>query len=441
MAGVEQEAYLRKTAESLILAAQQGAFGRPVQILGAETIAGPRAGAVRLYAGLQSGWLYRALSAQDCALARQFIAWPFSSVQVYFDGAAVRVEAPWPPELATKTIYLRNICRNPRGKLRWAVGVDEVGRTIIGGFTDTSPHWLVAGTTGSGKTTALLTIAYQLAQDPMARLVFLDGKGGASFMPLTNVQNAIGPIARTVPEARAALGWVWAELQRRYEAMARGANSFDHAICVLVDEFQEFTSDPVIAELLLRLVTSGRAAKIHCVLATQHPTVRAFGGEAAIKRNLPARLALRVLDARASEVVVGSSQPRADALTGAGDGYVITTMIHRVQVAVVERGELEALPRAEPEIGFWEGMPALGQMPEPRWAYTGKELACGLVAAEKAWGRIRLLNLLRQVGAPVPGAPRADRLLSLGRETLRELAAMGFVLRQVACLPASEEGL
>jgi hypothetical protein len=429
---MDKETYLRKTAEALVLAAQQGVFGRPIQVLGAETIAGPRAGAVRLYAGLQSGLLYRILSAQDCALARQFIAWPFPSVQVYFDGAAVRVEAPWPPELATKTIYLRNICRNPRGKLRWAVGVDEIGRTVIGGFSDSAPHWLVAGTTGSGKTTALLTVAYQLTQDPQARLVLLDGKGGASLAPLANAPNVLGPIATSVEEARAALRWVWGELQRRYASLAQGDGDLGPGLCVIMDEFQEFAEDPYVAELLRRIVLSGRAAKVHCLLSTQHPTIKAFGGQSAIKRNLPGRLALRVLDGRASEVVIGASVPRADALTGAGDAYVVTTRIHRVQVAMVGREDWDALPRTEPEIPSWGDYHSdLGAIPEPRWSYSPAEVACGLVAAYQGWGRVRLLSLLQRIGAGA-GSIRADRLLSLGRATLSALSELGYELCQAS---------
>jgi len=435
MADKQKQAYLNQTAEALIAAAQGGALGRPVQVLQAETIAGPRAGAVRLFCGLATGYLYRVLSADDAALARQFVAWPFQGdVQVFLDGRAVRVEAPWPPDLAVKAIRLREIAPHPKGGGRWVVGVDEVGRTVIGGLTDSSPHWLIAGTTGSGKTTALLGAAYQLAQDPKARLVIIDGKGGAGLAPLSHLPGVVGPVAGDAVSARRALAWVHNELRRRYEALADRRGDGWPLLVVIFDEFQELTGEPAVAELLRRIVLKGRAARVHCLLATQHPTVRMFGEDGgAVKRNLPARLALRVLDAEASRVAVGAPVPRADRLTGAGDGYTITAAVHRVQVALVEARDLDRLPRAEPEIEDWPEVEAedLGQEVEaPRWAYTGAELACGLVAAARGWGRPRMVEMMADLGLGRPGAERAIRLLQLGREQLEALDSLGVDLTE-----------
>ena len=425
-----KHALLEQTARSLITAAVQGYLGRPMQVLKAETIAGPRAGAVRLYGGLHTGSLYRALAADDAALARQFIAWSFpGDVSVYLDGRAVRVEAPWPPGLATEAIRLRDIAPHPRGGGRWVIGIDEIGRTVIGSFGDRNPHWLVAGTTGSGKTTALLGAALQLARTGGARLVLIDGKAGAGLAPLTNLPGVIGPIAGDPITARRALGWVYRELQHRYETLAMGSVEMPYILVVVFDEFQEFTTDPLVAELLRRIVSRGRAARVHCLLATQHPTTRMFGDNGGvIKRNLPARLALRVLDAKASEVAVGGPVPRADRLTGAGDAYTITTQIHRVQVALVEREDFDRVPRSEPVLDAFPDVNAedLGQEVEPpRWSYTGEELAAALVAAAKGWGRPSLQRMMERLGMNRPGSVRADRLLRLGREQHQALEAMG----------------
>jgi hypothetical protein len=214
--------------------------------------------------------------------------------------------------------------------------------------------------------------------------------------------------------------------------MEQGISEFEYAIIVIIDEFQEFTQDGICAELLRRLVTAGRAAQIHCVLATQHPTLRSFGGEMAIKRNLPGRLALRVLDQKASEVVLGRPQPRADLLAGAGDAYVVgSTAIHRVQIALVDKAEWESLPRYETPIRAWGGpISDLGQDPAPRGGFTGRELAAGLIAAKLGFGRIKLIQLLQRLGLGA-GSVRADRLLALGREALEALADLGFVVKQV----------
>ncbi|MBC7228697.1 MAG: hypothetical protein H5T61_15930 [Thermoflexales bacterium] len=427
---MDRQALLNQMAQTLVAAASQGAFGDPIPIPRAETVNGPRAGAVRLFAGWHTGPLLRILAADDCALARQFIPWDFQDAQVYLDGRAVRVEAPWPPELATQAVRLREINRQPRGGGRWTIGIDELGRTVIGALNHATPHWLLAGTTGSGKTTALLGAALQFSRDPQTRLVLIDGKGGAGLYPLRNLPGLVGPIATDLESARNALGWVHRELQRRYEMMASGRAVAFPRLVVVYDEFQEHTSDPLIAELLRRIVLKGRAAQVHCLLATQHPTVRMFGEEGgAVKRNLPGRLALRVLDAKASEVVVGGPVPRADRLTGAGDAYAIATQTVRVQVALVEGEDLDEVERSEPEMDDYPpmGPEDVGQeVEEPRWSYTGEELAVALAAVVRGWGRPRLQAALEQRGLGRPGSVRADRLLRLAREQLEALREEGL---------------
>ncbi len=432
---MDRETYLQQSARAIVDAAQKGVFHRPIQIFLVETIAGPRAGALRIFAGLDSGPLYRALSADSGALARQFVAWPFQGdVSVYLDGRAVRLEAPWPPELMTRVIRLREIARHPRGGGRWVLGIDEIGRTVIGSLSDSSPHWLVAGTTGSGKTTALLGAALQLSHDEQVRLVLIDGKGGAGLAPIRNIPGVVGPIAQDVDAARRALAWVEMELKRRYAMLAAGKGDDVPILVVVFDEFQEFTDDPMVSELMRRIVSRGRAARIHCLVATHHPTVRMFGEDGgAIKRNLPARLALRVLDAKASEVAIGAPIPRADRLTGAGDAYAVVGQIHRVQVALVEGRDLDGVPRTDPLLEEFPEVTAadIGQEVEsPRWAYSGGELACGLVAAAKGWGRGRLMDLLGRQGYGIPGAERAIRLLRLGREQLDVLDTLGFEVKE-----------
>ena len=437
-------ALLRQTAQAVIEAAMTGALGgNPIPIQRAETIAGPRAGAIRLFAGLGTGDLMRVLSRDDAALARQFIAWAFpGDVSVFLDGRAVRIEAPWPHDLALRAIRLQEIGRHPHGGLRWIVGIDEIGRTVIGGLSDAAPHWLVAGTTGSGKTTALLGAALQLARDPAARLVLIDGKGGAGLGRLASVRGVVGPVATDVPQAQAALGWAYEQMKQRYERLSEGERP-NEAIVVVFDEFQEMTGDPLVAELLRRLVSSGRAARVHCLLATQHPSMRMFGGRdgGAIKRNLPARLALRVTDAKASEVAVGGPRPRADRLTGAGDAYTVVGQVHRVQVALVDGRDIAAVPHGRPAIERWPAYTAedVGQEVEkrPRWTYSGRELGVALVAAALGRGRPWLQRVLESRGMGRPGSVRAARLMGLAREQRAEIEALGGQIIVPAELPTS----
>lgn len=433
---------LTQMSQAIIQAAAAGALtGSPIQVFRAEVIAGPRAGAVQLYAGLATGALFNALSADCSAMARQFVTWTFrGDPSVYLDGQALRIEAPWPKELAQDTIRLDSVCRQPKGNGRWVLGINEYGQTVIGGLNDATPNWLFAGTTGSGKTVALLSSGLQLSWDPLNRLVLVDGKLGAGLGLLVNLPGVVGPLATDTATARNALGWVYGELQNRYRIIAaegEEASKRFNRLVIIFDEFQEFTADPLVAELLRRIVSRGRAARVHVLLATQHPTVGAFGDHGAVKRNLPGRIALKVLDAKASEVVIGAPAPRADRLTGAGDAYAIGGTIHRTQLLLVDQRDLDRAERQPPVLEEWPEFQAeeVGQEPAARWSYTGGELAYGLAAAYRGWGRPALAEALARAGFARPGSERASRLLRLCREQMEKLSCVGLALREVESYP------
>jgi hypothetical protein len=440
--------YLQQTGQSLQTALARGAAGKAFQVQ-VETVVGPRAGAVHLYAGLGAGRTLRYLAADDGAAARQFIAWPFpGEPAIFMAGKAVRIEAGWPDALAETEVRLNSVGCHPEGQGRWLAGIDERRRTITAGFSDQIPHWLFAGTSGSGKTVAIRSAAYQLASDRQNRLIFIDGKYGAGLGALMALPGTIGPVAVDINAARNALAWINTELQQRYLLLAQGTQEALETVARLprlilfFDEFQEFTGDAQVRELTRRILAQGRAARIHAILATQHPTNEAFGDDNTLKRNLVGRIALKVTDAKASEVAIGDTSPRADRLMGKGDAYTIGPgRIYRAQLLLVDHHELEHLPRQRPQFETWpESKPEeLGQEPTVRWAYTGEELAHGLVAATQNWGRRKLLAALTDSGNARPGVERARRLLDLGREQLEALESLGYTVMPDS-MPALTDG-
>jgi hypothetical protein len=418
-------------------AARAGALtndGKPIEIKEIGTIAGPRAGALELSAGFDAGRLLRALAADDMALTRQFVPWVFiGQPSVYMQGRYVRVEAGWDDSNAQKAISVRQMNSRPNGSGRWLAGMNERGRAVVLHLSDIAPHFLIAGTTGSGKSVALRSIVAQLAQRG-DRLVLIDGKYGEGLRGLDHLPGVVGPLAADIDAARSALAWVVAEMVRRYE---RGETDTAR-LCVVIDEVQELITDTAIAEMVRRIAAQGRAARVSIILATQHPTTKALGDEASIKRNVTGRIALRVADYKASEVAIGQNTPRADWLLGAGDAYaVVPGQCHRVQIAYYERREIERLLTAEPLINEWpifeaEGLPNGG----PNVAtYSGAELAVSLVNAYQNRGRPALVQALEAAGLSKPGNVRADRLLKLGREQYDALRGDGWNL----CLPACPE--
>jgi hypothetical protein len=393
------------------------------------TITGPRAGALEVDAGLGAGRLLRALGSDDGAIMRQFVPWAFIGDPVcYMAGRFVRIEAGWPDHLAERAIKVSDLNTRPHGSGRWLCGKNELGRVVTLGLSDNAPHFLIAGTTGSGKTVALRSMIAQLSRAG-DQLVLIDLKHGEGLRDLDHLANTIGPLALTIDEARAALGWAVAEMTRRYETHDAHAAR----LIVAIDEVQEIADDPICVEAVRKLTAQGRAARVHVILATQHPVNSALG-DPTIKRNMSGRIALRVADAKSSEVTIGQSTPRADWLLGAGDCYAIVPgAIQRCQVAYMARQEIERQLIAQPLISEWPTYEAeqLNGAPTSGATYNGIELAISLINAQSAGGRPALVKQLIGAGQPKPGSDRAARLLALGREQFTALSDQGYALSKI----------
>jgi hypothetical protein len=414
-------------------AARQGALtGRQCPVTRIETVAGPRAGALEIYAGLNSGHLMRALAKDDCAVLRQFVPWGFTGEpQCYMHGRYVRVEAGWSKALAESLIRLGDLSPKPAGAGQWVAGKSETGATIVPALSDRTPHFLVSGATGSGKSVSLRSAVLQLSADAANELVLVDGKFGESLRAVERLAGVVGPCAVEGPQVRSALGWAAAEMRRRYEQ-----GRWRSRVIVVFDEFQEFVGDQSVVDLLRKLTAQGRGAHVHCLLATQHPTVDAFK-DPAIRRCLTGKIALMVNDPDASRVAVGGATPRADRLLGAGDAYTVGPgSCHRVQMAYVDEREIERANRGTWQYGQWpEFEPEeVGQeLPQTGWHYGGGELAVSLVSASESEGRPRMVRRLEEAGLGRPGAERAIRLLKLGRDTHEWLRSHDYAV----CLSGS----
>jgi hypothetical protein len=427
---------LGQFSDSIARAAASGALtGKPVTLLHREAVAGPRAGALELHCGLDSGKMLKALAADDCALLRQFVPWSFQGDPLaFFAGRHLRLEAGWPGHLADDMIRLTDLGEYPKDGARWFAGRNESGQKVTMSF-ERAAHWLVAGETGAGKSVAIRSAVIQLARDPDVRLVLADGKWGDGLGNLNCIPRLVGPVATDLESIRGALSWAVSEMRRRYETGDKRGR-----VIVVFDEFQEYLADvggdPLCREMTRRLVAQGRAAGVHCILSTQHPSLNAFGDDST-RRNLNGRLALRVGDPDASRVVVGAATPRADKLLGKGDSYVVAPgIVHRMQAVYTDQVDIAQLQVEEPFYQEWP-MPdaeAAGALPEddgPNWSYSPQEDAVGLVVAFLNRGRPTLQNMLERAGLSGrgrPGSKRADRLLSISRERRDALRSMGASL-------------
>lgn len=211
-----------------------------------------------------------------------------------------------------------------------------------------SPHLLVAGTTGSGKSVALETILKGLVRydEDTLRLRLVDPKG-TELVDFEDDPHLDGVIGMDAADAINTLEEAVEEMAVRYRDMkavrARELVEYNASagvadrkpwIVIVLDEYADLTSDPdekrQIEALLKRLTQKARAAGIHVITATQRPSADVIS--TTIRSNFPAQLALRVKSATESRIII--DETGAEALAGQGDAFLHTAKgTVRVQVA------------------------------------------------------------------------------------------------------------
>lgn len=171
------------------------------------------------------------------------------------------------------------------------------------------PHILIAGTTGSGKSTVLrmmlASLAYNTAPESL-RLVLIDRKN-EDLVPFGRLPH-VDLAAWTVGDAHKAVTAVAAELERRVLA---GVGDWPRLVLV-VDELAQLANDSL--DLLSAVLAVGRSKRVHVLAATQHPTVRLIGDKA----NYAVRLVGQVADAQTAALATGRKGSGAELLPGAG---------------------------------------------------------------------------------------------------------------------------
>ena len=435
---------LTEWAQVIAVNAMSGVLaGKSIAVTRWERLQGPRVGGIRLLVGgLETGRLLRALTRDDLAAVRMLCSWEFQGEpQCYLDNRWIRIEAGWSEDLSESIIPLASLNRRPLHANQWVVGKSESGSTIKAELRDDTPHWLLAGMSGSGKSVAIQNAVLQLTAFADNEVVLIDGKYGESLLSLAQLPGVVGPVAVTVDDTRRALTWAVGQMRERYEQRAQGKLA-THRLIVVYDEFQEGAQDDLVVDLLRRLAAQGRSAGVSVIMATQHPTVHSFGNPST-RRNMGGKLAMRVTDPEASKVVVGSNEPRADKLLFAGDTYVVTPgkIAYRAQGAFVDGRDIKrALAGANgrarqwhfdqwPEVDYMDiGQDLPTGNASRSWHYTGEELGISIASAIENEGRPLLVRRLERAGMGRPGSVKAARLLELGRGAFSWLVENGYTL-------------
>jgi hypothetical protein len=221
-----------------------------------------------------------------------------------------------------------------KSAVAFPIGIGVEGDAVVANFADPNTcHALVAGSTGSGKSEWLkaLVASMVLRGTPSNVQIALIDPKVLSFAGVEGSPYLWRPVATTLADAMAILRDAVAEMDARYQVLARGgfvnlgerikAGNRDLPFLVLI--FDEF-ADLILAgredkkefeSLVARIAGKGRAAGIHLVLATQRPDRAVVTG--LIKANLPLKVCLKVANAVNSQIVL--DEPGGESLFGRGD--------------------------------------------------------------------------------------------------------------------------
>ena len=282
------------------------------------------------------------------------------------------------PNDRRQTVHLSEIIKstafqNASSNISVALGKNISGNPVVIDLAKT-PHLLVAGTTGSGKSVAINSMIVSMLYKSTSkdvRLILIDPKM-LELGVYDDIPHLLTPVVTDMRLAANALTWCVGEMERRYDLLAekgvRNIDSFNDnvetedeklpKIVIIIDEFADLflVVGKKIEELIARLAQKARAAGIHLILATQRPSVDVITG--LIKANIPSRISFKVSSKIDSRVVL--DQVGSESLLGHGDmlyletGKSILQRVHGTYVSDEDVNEIAKYLKSEKKVNYLE---------------------------------------------------------------------------------------
>ena len=253
------------------------------------------------------------------------------------------------PDINEKTLLAVGLGKDIMGKVKWC----EINST---------PHLLVAGSTGSGKSVCInciITSILMRCRPDQVKLVLVDPKK-VEFTMYEGVPHLLSPVVTSPKKASIALKNIVGEMERRYELLERtknkniiGYNRYCEThpeykklpyIVVIIDELADLmlVAAKEVEDSIMRITQMARAAGIHLIVATQRPSTDIITG--VVKANIPSRISFAVSSQIDSRTILDMGG--AEKLLGKGDMLFLPmgeSIPMRVQGAFVSEEEIEKI--------------------------------------------------------------------------------------------------
>lgn len=292
----------------------------------------------------------------------------------------LRIEAPVPgqsyvgvevPNQRGALVRLRPVLESAAfqsidSPLAIALGRDVTGTSVAADLA-AMPHLLIAGTTGSGKSICINSIATCLVMNNSPedlRLVMVDPKM-VELLRFNGLPHLFGTVETELDRIVGVLRWCTHEMDRRYrlleEARARDIDAYNlkvrrrrdlqplPRVVVMLDELADLMmmAPDQTERTLVRLAQMARAVGMHLVVATQRPSTDIVTG--LIKANFPARISFATASGTDSRVILDTQG--AETLLGRGDMLYLAPEASapvRLQGVFVSDAEVGRV------IGYWK---------------------------------------------------------------------------------------